>query len=281
MALPNWWDAVKSAMRSQGVPVEVWLPILLAESTGDPTAHNTGTPQVPEDSVGLFQLNRRGGQGAGYTVEQLMNPAINAEVASRYIAEGMRVCQAQGDGSIQCVAVNSGHPGRVPVSDKRVTWIAQLWEAIKQGASDADRWVKGTAQAGVGPTDGGTDTPAPGGGWLPSFPSGEDIGAGIAKGFWSGLLFGPATRAFAAKLGYHDASDIAWALTFGGVGLALSWAGIQGLANASGVTSGVAKVVAMTVPNPAVRAGAMSVDALTPDAPALPPVLGQGATRPT
>jgi hypothetical protein len=41
-----------------------------AESRLDPTAHN----QKGEDSVGLFQLNRKGGEGKGYSVEELKDP---------------------------------------------------------------------------------------------------------------------------------------------------------------------------------------------------------------
>jgi uncharacterized protein (TIGR02594 family) len=46
----------------------------VAESGLDPRNRNT-TP--PEDSVGLFQLNRNGGEGAGHTVEELMDPDAN------------------------------------------------------------------------------------------------------------------------------------------------------------------------------------------------------------
>ena len=51
--------------------------IIQLESSWNPNAHNT----KGEDSVGLFQLNRAGGIGSGYSVKQLMNPETNAEIA--------------------------------------------------------------------------------------------------------------------------------------------------------------------------------------------------------
>lgn len=45
----------------------------IAESRLNPNAHNTSG----EDSVGLFQLNRAGGQGTGFSVEQLKDPEFN------------------------------------------------------------------------------------------------------------------------------------------------------------------------------------------------------------
>ncbi|HWL95180.1 MAG TPA: phage tail tip lysozyme, partial [Phycisphaerae bacterium] len=55
----------------------------IGESNLNPRAHNT----QGEDSVGLFQLNRRGGVGTGHTVERLMDPAFNTD---RIIAEANR-----------------------------------------------------------------------------------------------------------------------------------------------------------------------------------------------
>jgi len=48
-----------------------------AESRFDPNAHNT----KGEDSVGLFQMNRRGGLGSGHSVENLKDPAYNIDLA--------------------------------------------------------------------------------------------------------------------------------------------------------------------------------------------------------
>jgi hypothetical protein len=48
-----------------------------AESSLNPNAHNTRG----EDSVGLFQMNRKGGLGEGYTVEELKDPETNISLA--------------------------------------------------------------------------------------------------------------------------------------------------------------------------------------------------------
>lgn len=54
------------------------LGIVSHESSGNPTAHNPGTAAVPEDSWGLFQINR---QAHSYSIEQLCDPVFNATVA--------------------------------------------------------------------------------------------------------------------------------------------------------------------------------------------------------
>lgn len=50
----------------------------IAESSLNPKARNT---RGGEDSVGLFQMNRNGGLGSGYTVEQLSDPNFNIDLA--------------------------------------------------------------------------------------------------------------------------------------------------------------------------------------------------------
>ena len=48
-----------------------------AESGLDPRQRTTSSR---EDSVGLFQLNRKGGEGEGHTVEELMDPDANIAI---------------------------------------------------------------------------------------------------------------------------------------------------------------------------------------------------------
>jgi hypothetical protein len=48
----------------------------IGESGLNPGAHNTSG----EDSVGLFQCNRDGGLGSGFTVDQLKNPEFNTKI---------------------------------------------------------------------------------------------------------------------------------------------------------------------------------------------------------
>jgi hypothetical protein len=260
MALPSWWDTVKAPFRNRGVPVDIWLPILFAESSGNPNAHNRGTPSVPEDSIGLFQLNRKGGQGAGYSVEQLMNPALNAEIASRYIAEGYQRCQARGDGSVACVAVNSGHPGNVPRDDRRILWIVQLWEAVKTGGNETDKWARAVAKVGAGPTEpgpGGGGDEVPGGGigdLLPDFPSGQEIGQGLVTAVWESTM-----RGISAAFKIQDPRDIGWSVAFGVAGMVLVSVGLIGVAIGSGAPEKAAGVVLATVPAPQAKAGAAAV----------------------
>ena len=48
----------------------------IAESSLDPNAHATGG----EDSVGLFQCNRNGGAGTGFSVAELKDPEVNIRI---------------------------------------------------------------------------------------------------------------------------------------------------------------------------------------------------------
>jgi hypothetical protein len=53
-----------------------------AESSLNPKASNVN-PETKDDSHGLFQLNRRGGLGSGYSVEQLHDAETNIAIAIR------------------------------------------------------------------------------------------------------------------------------------------------------------------------------------------------------
>jgi len=95
---------------SQGIPYSVWGPIMQTESKGDPGAYLK--TQV-EESVGLFQLNRMGGLGVGYSVENLKKPEVNAGIAAEAMAQAYTKGVAQGltgFGLTQYVAYNSGWP---------------------------------------------------------------------------------------------------------------------------------------------------------------------------
>lgn len=68
--------------------VPTMTAVALRESAGNPTAVNMGTPTVPEQSYGLFQINVGPGgnaalvQAMGYTPQDLLDPTINAKVAA-------------------------------------------------------------------------------------------------------------------------------------------------------------------------------------------------------
>jgi hypothetical protein len=89
------WPDVAVNSRSGQVPlIALMASIAMAESSGNPAAHNTSG----EDSVGLFQINRRA--HAGYSVAQLQDPALNAQVALQiFQREGLNAWGAYTDGS--------------------------------------------------------------------------------------------------------------------------------------------------------------------------------------
>ena len=97
------------------------LGIVLAESGGNPLARNQ---TAAEDSVGLLQLNRKGGQGQGYSVEELLMPRRNLQIGVPPIAAAVRKCCQRvipTDQEMHCVFVNSGHPGGgVAIGDTRI-----------------------------------------------------------------------------------------------------------------------------------------------------------------
>lgn len=73
---------IEEVFRSKGFgenQIKAAQIVAAAESGLNPSARNTSGG---EDSVGLFQLNRKGGEGTPYTVQQLLDPKFNAGVAA-------------------------------------------------------------------------------------------------------------------------------------------------------------------------------------------------------
>lgn len=102
MTLPGWYWQVKAIFDAQGVPPSVWVPILNVESGGNPQAvGDSGC------SVGLFQANMCGGQGKGYTAEQLKNPVFNAQVVAPQIGAAVKRC---GTDNMTCIVMLSQRP---------------------------------------------------------------------------------------------------------------------------------------------------------------------------
>lgn len=99
--------------------VPAWIPetIAYAESSDNPAAVSPS-----KDSYGLFQLNRKSGQGIGYTAAQLLNPTTNAQIGIAPIATAYQAAQKQGLSGyteLEYVADHSGHPddtGELPAS---------------------------------------------------------------------------------------------------------------------------------------------------------------------
>ena len=76
----NMADLIYTKFKAAGfsdVQAEAAVANAIAESSLNPNAHNT----KGEDSVGLFQMNRKGGLGQGYSVEQLKDPNTNIDLA--------------------------------------------------------------------------------------------------------------------------------------------------------------------------------------------------------
>lgn len=185
--MPPYYTIVKDAMI--GVPVPVWLAIMLAESGGNPGAHNDSGE---DDSIGLFQLNRAGGQGSGYDPDVLRDPLQNATIARRAIyaaytdAFNAMATIPLVNLPMADVAINSGHPGwdrkKYPNyadmrGDPRIRRIVGIWEpteAVRKatGGNDSAMWRAAVIAYNGGATaDGSTPLPGiPGQGSLPSMP---------------------------------------------------------------------------------------------------------------
>lgn len=177
--LPSWWGDVRQVMG--GLPVALWAAILYAESGGRPDAYAGGA----EDSVGLFQLNRAGGQGTGYDADWLGVPRNNASIAKRSILAAYQEIAPDGvltPDRVAEIAIRSGHPGPVPQNDPRVQRIVALWrQADASSQTDDSLW---NALTGGGGGSGGTTPPpnAPQDGidpWLGPKAVGNLVGEGI------------------------------------------------------------------------------------------------------
>ena len=100
---------VADVFAAHNVPEYIWKAIMEAESSGNPLALGDNG-----NSVGLFQLNTVGGQGAGYTPALLQDPIINASIAVNSISDAWDVVKYMGlspSDEAKQVAIRSGHPG--------------------------------------------------------------------------------------------------------------------------------------------------------------------------
>jgi hypothetical protein len=120
---------VEEAQRA-GTPLDLAYTFIAAESGFDPTAHALTDL---EDSVGLLQLNRKGGQGTGYSVQELMDPRRNLQIGLPYITGAFRATWSPTIDPfefIYLVSVRSGHPGPVERNDYRIMKIARIWSCF-------------------------------------------------------------------------------------------------------------------------------------------------------
>ena len=136
------------------VPLDLAYTYIAAESGFNPAAHALTDL---EDSVGLLQLNRRGGQGEGYSVEQLLDPRFNLRVGFPPIAlayAGVWTAEISAYEFLYQVSVRSGHPGLVERGDPRIVRIFNIWACfhsgvgqIGPGGSPAAAFVPGPGQS--------------------------------------------------------------------------------------------------------------------------------------
>lgn len=145
MPLPAWFLDVKAVFDSYGVPLDVWVPIMQVESGGNPAAVGDNGC-----SIGLFQANMCGGQGAGHSRERLLDPVYNARVVAPQIAAAVRRCGAD---DMTCIVANSQRPAAssYPLYEQARARFEQLGrdvEAFLSAAMDG-----GGAGGDVGDTD--------------------------------------------------------------------------------------------------------------------------------
>jgi hypothetical protein len=113
-----------------GTPLDLAYTFIAAESGFDPTAH---VLTDLEDSVGLLMLNRKGGQGQGYSVQELLDPRRNLQIGLPHITAAFRATWSPTIAPfdfIYLVSVRSGHPGQVERDDPRILRIARIWSCF-------------------------------------------------------------------------------------------------------------------------------------------------------
>jgi hypothetical protein len=161
---PEVYDAVVTAMRKHGMPMEAlpWvLAIVLGESNGDPRATREndnsslraqGIAAQPEASYGIFQLNTMGGRGTGYTKAQLYDPYLNADVNMPALKKtwdslgGLQAAQADPAGFLSTFYQRG--QGSIPQSRERAT---ELLGRVRLAGADTNYQVApATQQGGTG-----------------------------------------------------------------------------------------------------------------------------------
>lgn len=124
----NHWSGI------YGVPTWITDSIATAESGLNPQAQGDFNAQTGYTSFGLFQLHQHGGQGDGYSVQQLENPDLNAQVGIAPMAPAYQAGVKKGLSGyplLQYVADHSGHPsdtGTMPSSYNQQ--LAQAYQKV-------------------------------------------------------------------------------------------------------------------------------------------------------
>jgi len=160
--------SVASIMAAYGVPENVWKPIQAVESGGNPNAY---VSNGAEESVGLFQLNRKNGLGVGYSVAQLKDPTINATIAAKQmgplVRDGMEKGLSGYDLTIY-VAGNGGWPTQMGTAAVPQTYASRLLAAFNNlfnnsggsnaGGSSGSSGSNGTSGSSSSGSSGGSSS---------------------------------------------------------------------------------------------------------------------------
>lgn len=126
-------------------------------------------------SLGLFQLNMCGGQGAGHTAAELFDAKSNSDIAIRAIALAVMQYAHTGlpfERYVREVARHSGHPGYVALDDQRLVDISNnALRLVFNGAGQLSPWPPNNPAVCAG----GLNAPPPLGTWAePLNPATKD-----------------------------------------------------------------------------------------------------------
>lgn len=122
--------SVAAIFASYAIPEFIWQSIMAVESGGNANAYyKTGR----EESVGLFQLNRMGGLGTGYSVGELKDPDFNATIAAKKMAPAYQKgveAGLEGFALTQYVAYSSGWPTQAGTKALSYDKVVQGYDPI-------------------------------------------------------------------------------------------------------------------------------------------------------
>lgn len=134
----SWSNELDAIIRREALaadaPLDLAYTFIAFESGFNALARNLNPPL--EDSVGLLQLNRLGGQGQGFTVEQLQDPVLNLRVGLPPIARTYAAVWSPTLAAFEfvyLVATGSGHPGLISRSDPRIRRAFNIWVCFNTG----------------------------------------------------------------------------------------------------------------------------------------------------
>ena len=134
----KYGEACASSARSYGVPVELIVATIAAESSGDPNARRA-EPRIKDESVGLMQTLVKTARGAlgrsTLKADDLLDPATSIAAGTAYIAQ--QRTQTHFDPPLVAAAYNAGSLRRDDGDRNR--WRIHCYPAGT--GQHIDRWV--------------------------------------------------------------------------------------------------------------------------------------------